>query len=498
MTLCRVTTPHVGKRLRRSSCLAAFVVALCLTTAVVGQDYGSSAPTPLGGEVKPTRSLRIWLGGEFKFSLITRNEQALDAALGDASTGAPGSTLIPGRAGDTGTGGETFFVPYVRLNMDFELARDVHAVVTLETQHHEFLTGTSVGGVYGQDRDPEIEEAYVQWNRAFDQDLTLQFGIQEFRKDFSGTGQPFLIDVSHSESPFSNPTATFDIGAPQSSGSGSPGLQEAAGVYGRYGIGDVDLDLFFFTISETFRKNSDDQIFGASLEHKVTGENETQLGVIALCMMNDSTSYLFTVGGGGYTYLMNKTLKLYGELYGQGGQYGTINAPGQPVRRKIKQRGAFALFGGFRYYLPFMEGYDAYLDMSYWEISGDDNANNFSSDNFVSMENNNDLIVLEDGYYGLDVDTNYRAIKVRSGFNLLSELSAELTWAFAELQDNQGLAANSVSSHDRFGQEVDVDLIYRATDNLTFQGRAGVLFDSKVLGIRNEAWVAAFEAALKF
>ncbi|MEM7261983.1 MAG: hypothetical protein AAF488_08325, partial [Planctomycetota bacterium] len=248
------------------------LVAVCAFAipAVAQEPMGNR--TPLGGEVKPGRALRITLSGEFGFALVARDDDAFRAALGNATTGAAGANLIPSTSTDTG--GDVFFDPNISITMDFEMASAVHAIVQLSTQHHEFVSGTRAGGVFSQDRDIEVEQAFVRWNRAFDQDLTVQVGIQNFKKDFAGTGNPFLVDVHHSESPFNNPTANTtpgadtDLGTPQSASSGSVHRQEAAGVYGRYGIGDAHLDLFFFTIAETFRANSDDQLWGASFEHR--------------------------------------------------------------------------------------------------------------------------------------------------------------------------------------------------------------------------------------
>ncbi len=459
----------------------------------------TQTPPPLGGEVKPANALRITLSGGFSFTAVYRDRDVFNAALGNATTGAAGSTLVPQVAGETGNGSDFFFDPMITLNMDFELANAVHAVVELETQHHEFITGTRSGGVFGQDRDVEVEQAYVRWERAMDQDLTLQIGIQDFAKDFAGTGNPFLVDVQHSESPFNNPGAAgADFGAPQSSSSGMVGMQEAAGVWAQMGLGDSTIDFFYFTIAETFRNNSDDAMYGASFELTTEGDNETSFGVIVMGLENDSTSRLWTFGGGGYTKLASNSLKIYGEAYGQTGQYGEVQAAGQAQSRTIEQHGSFAAFGGIQYFLPGMEGYNAYIDASYWEVSGDDEGADFRNENFVSLENNNDLIVVEDGYYGLDLDANYRAIKIKAGFDPAESITCRFTYAFVELQDNNGTAGNSVSTHDRIGNEFDIDIRYRATDNLVFRARTGWLFDSKVLGVRDELNVTAIEASIQF
>ena len=64
-----------------------------------------------------------------------------------------------------------------------------------------------------------------------------------------------------------------------------------------------------------------------------------------------------------------------------------------------------------------------WLDVSYWELSGEDDATDSDNSNFVSLESNSDTIVVEDAYYGLDIDTNYRAAKIKGGLNLAEDWS---------------------------------------------------------------------------
>ncbi|MFN0058550.1 MAG: alginate export family protein [Planctomycetota bacterium] len=442
------------------------------------------------GDAQTARTLRVTIGGEMHLSMVGRNKEIFAAALGDAMAGAPGSPLVSTMG--SGTGGDVFFDPRITLDLNFELAEAVTAFVQLETQFGE--TSGRYGGANPHDRDLEAEQAYVRWEGAFGDvvpGLTLQFGIQDFRKDFGGQDKYFLVDVSHSENPFGNPAAgAGDVGTPQSPSSGAIGFQEAAGAWMRYDLDSTYLDIFYFTISETLRKNSDDVLFGASLER--SSEN-VGFGATMLVLQNDGASYLFTGGGGGFIKLAD-TAQLYGEAYGQGGRYAKNGGTGTTINVK----GAFAAYGGVRLELPFLESLRAYVDASYWEVSGDDNANNSSTDNFVSLEANNDTLILEDSYYGLDIDTNYRAGKVRAGFSPSKQVTIEALWGIFSLQDNNGRADNSVSNHDRLGNEADLTLRYRATDYLTFNLGGGVLFDAKALGTQQEIWIAVVQAIIQF
>ncbi|MFQ5654141.1 MAG: hypothetical protein ACE5GW_05370 [Planctomycetota bacterium] len=480
---------------------------LGVTPILLGTLFWSS-PVPLEGQATPHgdviagNALRISLSGEMKLNLVARNRRYFKAALGDAITGAAGLPL--GRSGgSTGNGGEVILDPQVTVGLQSQLADEVYAMIELETPFNVFNdtggsnsgTGTSVTGR----RFIEVEQAYVRWEDALTSGLTLKFGVQDFVKDFAGNGNPFLLDISHSESPFGNPTAGSDFGSPQSSSSGLVGSQEASGLYGRYDLGRTAIDAFYFTIAESFRENDDDVIFGSTLEHEIEAAGwNGKVGAVLYALQNDGASYMWTWGGGGSMTGMNGELKVYGEAYTQFGEY-LSSQPNPPLNgRRILQRGAFAVYGGARYNFGVFGDLCPYIEASYWEISGDDNGANRKNDNWVSFENNNDTLVLEDGYYGLDIDSNYRAIKIRAGINPTEAWTVEALYAYLELQDNDGTADNTTSRHSKLGDEFDISARFRATDYLNFRLATGWVIDSKALGVRTNMSVTMVQAEVKF
>ncbi len=477
----------------KTSSLLWFMLVTLLSIVAVPKSVSAQADispdSTVEGNVVGKRSFKITISGEFSFSLVGRNDELFEAALGDAVTGNPGAPLVPSSA--TGSGGEVFFDPMITLNMEFELANRLSAFVQLETQFFELRN--RAGGVLGVDRDLEVEQAYIRWENAFNQDnLDFQFGIQDFRKDFTQNGNPFLVDVAHSESPFNNPAVRpADFGTPQSSSSGSPGIQEAAGAYAAYNWGESMVDFWYFTLSETFRKNSDDVMFGASLEHDYGDSGHA--GLILMVLQNSGSTYLWTLGGGGYGSLADGAVKVYGEFYAQAGDYA------RQLGRRVKQQEAFAGYAGLRFFLPGNEDSEPFIDVSYWEVTGDDNGDDFVNEAFVSLENNNDTIVVEDGYYGLDIDSNYRAFKVKGGFTPANNITFEALYGLFFLQDNNGLAdARPNSDPDRIGSEIDFRLNYRPADNVLFQLRTGWLVDGDALGFSRDINITVLEARITF
>ena len=486
-------------RVRPLASLLFLALALLVPATALAQ-MGDPA---LGGPVRSKRSIQIELSGDLNLSLVRRNSAFFSAALGDAVTGAAGSPLFAAEPG-AGSGGDFLFDPFLSLNLDFQLAENelVNAVVTLETPFNIFndAGGASIdtrnAGVGGGRRFLDIEQAYVNW--AYNEAINLRLGVQDYTKDFTNRGNPFLIDVSHSESPFLNPGfGAADFGTPQASSGGLVGTQEAAGLLATYRMGDAaSLDLFYFTILETFRKNNDDVMFGAVYERAFEGDDlRGQFGATVLGLQNGGGSYLWTFGGGGMASMFGDSIEIYGEGYAQVGEYAD-NAAGV----KVDQKEAYAVYGGFRYYIPGEEDPNRrpYFDISYWEVSGDRNGADGTNSAFVSLENNNDTIVVEDGYYGLDIDQNYRAIKLKAGYSPAPRWDLEVLYAYFELVDNNGTVDNTPAEHDKIGDEIDFNARFFVTDYLTLRLGMGWLLDPNALGGADDMSVALFQASIDF
>lgn len=450
--------------------LALFVIFIA-TDFVVAQ-------TSLGGDVKPGRALRLTITGDMKLSFVDRSGSFADAALGDTSGGAA-AALATGW-GDTADG---FFIdPIVQLGIDASVSEAVNARIVLETP---FDVGTN-----GRDGDVpfSLGEAVVSWEGAFSPDFDLDFGIVDYALDFSGNGNPFLIDLGNSESAFSN--GVGDTGTPQSSSAGRVQSLQPAGAVGHYDLGENTLDMFVFDISPVDSETLFGVIYGLPLD---TGDYQGNMGVTLINANNDSGGSLVTLGGGGHLE-GSDGMKFYGEIYWQFGDYGN-----DPAGNSINQDGAYGLVAGLHYDIPDAdEGEAPWVDFSIWDMSGDDDASDGENSNFVSYEFNNDTIVLEDAYYGLDIDTNYRAIKVKGGMNLSPEWSVQGLYAYATLNKNSNGAASNGNNSDKIGDEFDFRAVYRATDYLTFYFNAGTLQNAKALGVGSGVEVISITSEVRF
>ncbi len=438
------------------------------------------AQTSLGGDVKPGRALRLTITGDMKLSFVDRSESFGEAAFGDTLGGA--APVLASGWGDP----DGFFIdPIVHIGIEAEISDAVNATISLETPFDV--------GVNGRDGNIpfSLGEAVVSWEGAFSPELNLDFGLVDYVVDFSGNGNPFFIDLGNSESAFGNGNGDpdDDPGTPQSSSAGRVQSLQSAGAVGHYDLGENTLDVFIFDISPVDSETLFGLIYGLPLD---TGDYQGDLGIALVNASNDSGGSLLTVGGGGHL-AGSDGMKFYGEIYWQFGDYGS-DIDGGTINQD-----AYGLVAGLHYDLPEADEEEApWIDVSIWDLSGDDDASDGENSNFVSYEFNNDTIVLEDAYYGLDIDTNYRALKIKGGMNLSPEWSVQAMYAYATLNKNGGGAVSNGNSSDKIGDEFDFRLVHRATDYLTFYFNAGTLQNAKALGVGSGIEVISVTSEVRF
>ena len=459
--------------MNRIHTLFSIVVAVVLAISVTGSVLSQ---TTLGGDVKPGRALRLTITGDMVLNLVDRSDSFGRAGL-SAAGGSGDDPLLLGGSWPGDLAGGSFFDPLVRIGIDAAISEGVTASLRLETPFDINSNG----------RDGNLPlslgEAKVSWEGAMDAALDLEFGVVDYVIDFSGNGQPFLLDLGNAESAYGN--GGGDSGSPQSASAGRVQSLQAVGGVGHYDLGENTLDVLMFDLSPVDNESLFGLIYGLPLD---TGDYSGDLGLVILNSTNDGGSDLLTLGGGGQLS-GDDGLKFYGEIYWQFGDYSS----------SVSQSSAYGLVAGVHYDIPETDENDApWVDISLWDLSGDDNGANSSNTNFVSYEFNNDMLVLEDAYYGLDVDTNYRAFKIKGGMNLSPEWSVQGLFAFATLNANNNGAVSNGSSSSKLGDEFDFRATYRATDYLTFYIDAGTLQNAKALGVGSCVEVITFSSEVRF
>ncbi|MBN1417160.1 MAG: hypothetical protein JXP34_00185 [Planctomycetes bacterium] len=503
------------------------ILAVFLSTGIVAGLHG--------GEVIPRKAVTIEVGGRIDLTLASWNDEMFEPLLGARTHDGTNTQVaellqwpLGQRLGDTsvGSGGDVVFDPRVTLDIEVSLTDQVSGLVELKTPFYVFgdeggtsklLHQNASGGLTRVRRYLDVSQLYAQLNDVGLDNLMFRAGVQNYERDLRGDGNPFFISTNYAESAFDSLT-----GAPMAPGGNNVESQEAAGILGRYEWeGVLGADVFYFTMDETYEHNADDTAFGAAFD--IYFDPERRWGKVTpslIVLQNDAASYLYTLGSGVQFYGLDRHLELYGEFYGQWGMFDrnfhvnsallpytdrSANIPADAtlynrlLGRKIKQA-AWAGYAGFRYTfdLPGMEDVKPYVDGSYWELSGDDDATDSYNKNFVSLENNNQSLIVENAYFGLDIDTNYRAARAIVGFWPYKTVRLEGMYAYFELQRNNGLVDVSSRRHNKIGDEVDVRLIWTYTDYLRVMVGTGWLWDAKAMGTLHPINLTMFKVQLDF
>ena len=112
-----------------------------------------------------------------------------------------------------------------------------------------------------------------------------------------------------------------------------------------------------------------------------------------------------------------------------------------------------------------------------WYISGDDDDPDRDKNNdLVTYEDINTTLIVEENDYGLDLDSNYWAIKFKAGIKLNPILKEEVRLEFLYAYFHAIDVAPSKNS--RIGDEIDIRITWEYTSDLAFSAATGILLNS--------------------
>ncbi len=313
------------------------------------------------------------------------------------------------------------------LTLEATVADNVKGKVTLENRNYTVAAGA---GAYsdlfgnGANLTLNFKEAYITAGEFLSEYLTFSIGFQNLAYSLRGDGNYFLVNLQRSNSPLATSTAAGGFGpAP----GGTRGWNPApAGIKFTFGRNDTPwkLDLFYFipTFDRTLILGSgsngggaevDENILGVVFDYNFSEKNLFTASIIgfgfdqwlnAVWSFGAGVDYFFRVGNG--------ELEAYTEWYLQTGDFSAT-----------LDQGAFGGYAGLRYTFDIVS-VRPYIDVSFWWLSGDNNAADSDQEQFLSYRYiGNSTLIVEHNFYGLDVRANYWAIKAELGgnFNLRRE-----------------------------------------------------------------------------
>lgn len=374
-----------------------------------------------------------------------------------------------------------------------ELTNKVTAVVEVGTRRVDGSPDpvTGDGGINrfgeGEALAIKLREAHILLPVVFLPELRAQLGITTWRFNPRGKGGALAFDPRAAQTITRNldsDNAQFNVrddGVNRFAEAAFAELSQPVGAVFTYGDGPVTIDLVLLpTVAEEGGPpRDDDQLYALDglLNLDSLGEGSRLGVIIALsCVRTDAANFItpggdegrtrmLTLGGGGTIKVMD-SLEAYFEGYVQKGKAGELLS-GQRV-----EAGGHAVRFGVAWNHAIANPMPIWANLEFTHISGEDtnpaDTTNRKAGRFSAYEGINDLMILEDPYFGFDWDSNLQAIKISGGLSLTAAVENDLDLMFILgicRAVNRVAVLAGTETENKLGNEVDV----RATWHLTKQ-----------------------------
>ena len=447
------------------------VLALVLSMATLGFGQGKVTMTKDGGTA-------IQISGEIDFHYVYKDDHMEEVRDWDQGG-------FTGGNGHSGTN-QVFYWPN-KFRFDIAVADGVDAVVTMENNP---FNGYGVGGT-GADFF-EFGLTYIIFREVYNKDTTVSVGVQDIK-----FGDGFFMDLRHAESAWD-----FNPVDPRYSGWI---LWNPASIVIDYNAAPVNFKLFgaLANLDSGITTSTEEWVYGMTFDYDLEGKvaglaKGGSLNLLATMFVggdvwpveNTHSQELWTFGIGlNLKDLANvKGLSIYGEGYWQFGDAGEADVDGDGEEDTL-DAGGWAARGGLKY--EFDNPNKPWISLEYWMLSGDDDEDDADLDGFVSYENVNDFLIGEHSLYGLDVDTNYTALKVKGGVSTQVggknlDLSAKLGF-FSFTEDAPLDSTPGALREDELGSELDFTMKLDYTKNVSFDLTIAWLWSADALELYTDS-----------
>lgn len=428
----------------------AFVLALALSVA--------AQEKPVTTTKDMDKTVKVTVTGEVLLDYVYRSSEL---------TYAIGRTAPVGGGAPNDSDGETTIEGFIRAGFNVELTDKISGVVEFGTKGVD-NGATTYFGETGAD-GIVVREARVNIGEFLNPSLSLELGISTWMFDPAGQGSPAAFAPRFSSSATKNVNRVAQTGAVLTSNQ----LDEIdpVGAVGTWKSGLMQLDVVFLpAVIEGSSAGNDEALYAADFFYTLDEKSGSRLGAILAVGSGPGRNTSIITLGGGLSWKSIPNLDLYGEVYVQFGNAGTVVIAGQDenldAAGKALQIGAAYTLQGNN---PVVLG----AKITYFSGDGDDPVTSTDTDveAFVGYENVNDLAILEDMWWGLDIDTNYTALKIHGKISFGAIDLAAILGIVTANEDVENIGTTGTSDEDAWGQEFDV----KATWNLNKQFNLHVL-----------------------
>ncbi|MHC4779178.1 MAG: hypothetical protein ACYTFG_11435 [Planctomycetota bacterium] len=422
---------------------------------------------------------------------------------------------------------EIFGMPCANLTMEAKLKDELGAVVTLALLPGKYGYESPVFG--RKDSILYLKEMYAYSKEFLGKYTNIYVGEKNVKIDLRGNGDEFFCNIHESENPFTGavhtdpemtgmsssvsgmyapgptappiPTASpssmhwngymggnawWNCYAGQSKNSSFAGAQiEWILSREKTGIEPFRVDFAVGMTLETHLATTDTVFFMARplATFDITGTDKHLSRVqMILSMISGDEDTAIGALGLGFSIKPIGLLEVFGEYIGEFGEY---TAAQRAVGHDLVHQRAHAAYGGFRIepeiklekeltITPFVEA-------SFWWVGGDRGNPYQSNEDYVSFEDVDTFLILEDNEFGLDVDCNYNAVKTEIGVRFetfeLSFRFGTFRANFAPDQDLYGKAPMGAHFRRLLGNELDIRFNWKLKESVHIGLAAAFLFD---------------------
>lgn len=455
-----------------SGTLAMFALA-----TVSFADDTQQAGKVIGGSEKHS-GMQIQISGRVDMKYVNR-DSTIDETGENIRTGTvPTSTTAKEDSDNFATG-------RVTLRFDVDVKDKVKTVVELESKSVDGYGTTNAGNygnlAWGNDNiDIDVEQAYLDLGEFVVDKLSMRMGVQDVKYALRANGDAFFCDISESESFF----AGVNTAGTAIRNSMDRDVSEAVGAKAHYECNEwIGTDLVAVTVDEGGNVRNDEALYLCHASFKPT-DNLGGFGLAAVSngnAVNNKGDEVWTFGGGVDLMMADKVTELFGEYYMQTGD---LRDDASLSPDSISKRRAHAYRFGGRY-----TGKDGWwLEGSYELKTGDSRASDTRDNTFQSYENVDTLVIVEDNELGLDVDTNYSALKGAVSYgpidlgDMLKNVSVRSDIGFFKSDEPWATAAGTeyVRGKQNIGTEWDNSLLWAYNDSVMISFKLAYLANSEI------------------
>lgn len=465
-----------GGRMMRWTLRGLAAAGLAMTPAAAPAQSGP----PVTGKGGEDRALSLQVDGSLDLQWRYVSAVALEAAGIDNKSGSLGMQADPELLGS----------PKLDLRITASLPERASALVELATPRidggaivNTFGTGATGGATDDSGIELGVRQACVRIERLFGQGVDGTFGLQGMTFDLRGRGHPLLFG--------------FRAGGAESAWAESGGAAGPLGTFrdeARTGglradwrSAKVDFSMFHLSVADTGSIRANEYVTGADLMWDVDADGKTVVeGALALLsgtggaaagLLAAGTGASATAGSGSEIWVFGgglhadgvfghvPAITLYAQAYFNAGTYGTGNGGVPGAAAGTIDAGGMMWDVGADY--RFEGSWKPTLGLEVLTVSGNEleaaGVNDDEYEGFVGYEDNDDLVLLEDNEFGIDVDQNYQVIKFRGSIRgdlfpaaVKDGFALELVVGFATLVEEVVHKTTGSLNVDDLGTEIDI------------------------------------------